>query len=199
MQNMFKDCTLLEVLELPNIQTQSSLSFAGLFSGCENLLSLDLTSFDTSLVTEFSDLFLNCHKLRSITFPNGERWDTSEGKLMRSMFEGCWDLTSLSLTIFKTQEVTLMNNMFKDCSKLEKLELNFNTKNVNKMDEMFSNVTSLRNLDLSSFDTSNVDSAKDIWKGITELTLIIDEDKNGNILADKPEGIVIVKPDETNY
>ena len=171
MQNMFQGCTALKEIKIPNIITESSLSLAGLFAGCESLTSANLSHFDTSLVTDFNDIFLNCSKLQSIDFGDEKHWDTAEGNYMRSMFEGCHDLKSLSIKKFKTDKVTIMNNMFKGCASLEELEM--------------------RELDLSSFDTRKVASWTDIWKDITELNITIDYEKNKNILDGRPDGIVI--------
>ena len=191
MQNMFQGCTALKEIKIPNIITESSLSLAGLFAGCESLTSANLSHFDTSLVTDFNDIFLNCSKLQSIDFGDEKHWDTAEGNYMRSMFEGCHDLKSLSIKKFKTDKVTIMNNMFKGCASLDTLEISFNTANVAEMNEMFSGVTNLRELDLSSFDTRKVASWTDIWKDITELNITIDYEKNKNILDGRPDGIVI--------
>ena len=50
-----------------------------------------------------------------------------------------------------------MNNMFYRCESLKNIDLsNFNTQNVTNMNEMFSNCISLTNLVLSNFDTQNV-------------------------------------------
>jgi surface protein len=47
--------------------------------------------------------------------------------------------------------------MFKDCNNLKNLDIStFNTSQVNTMQEMFCNCTSLRELNLDSFDTSKV-------------------------------------------
>jgi surface protein len=47
--------------------------------------------------------------------------------------------------------------MFNQCSSLTSLDLsNFNTSNVNNMSGMFSQCSSLTSLDLSNFNTSNV-------------------------------------------
>jgi surface protein len=47
--------------------------------------------------------------------------------------------------------------MFRDCSSLKSIDLSsFNTTNVNDMESMFRKCKSLKSLDLSSFDTTNV-------------------------------------------
>ena len=118
---------------------------------------------------------------------------------MSSMFEGCTDLTSLSLKKFKTPKMTVMNKMFKDCSKLEKLEINFDTTKVYEMSEMFSGVTNLRELDLSTFDTRNLNNGDNIFKGISNLTVTIDQEKNEKILKNLPDGVHIIDINETKF
>ena len=54
--------------------------------------------------------------------------------------------------------------MFSNCSSLTNLDLsNFNTQNVINMNEMFSNCSSLTNLDLSNFNTQNVTDMNDMF------------------------------------
>lgn len=193
MTYMFQGCSSLKEIKIPNINIESSTSLAGLFSGCESLTSANLSNFDTSKIKDYNDLFLNCSSLESIDFGDDDHWDTKEGNYYRSMFEGCRSLKSLSLRKFKTNEATIMNNMFKGCSSLETLEINFNTETVLEMNEMFSGVINLRELDLTSFDTTNLVSWTDMWKDITKLNITIDLKKNPNILENKPDGIVIIE------
>ena len=54
------------------------------------------------------------------------------------MFYGCFNLTSLDLSNFKTDKVTNMIYMFFGCVHLKNLNLsNFNTENVDDMSGMF--------------------------------------------------------------
>ena len=179
----------MEYINIPKLNTENTMSLWALFSGCKKLNSLDVSNFVTSTVKDFNDIFANCSSLTEINF--GEKsWDTAEGQYMRSMFEGCSSMKSLSLSKFDTKNVEVMSNMFKDCSNLVSLDIkDFNTKKVSIIDNMFSGVTSLRELDLTGFDTSNVASYEGIWDGITDLNLKIDESKNTKILENKPEGV----------
>ena len=57
-----------------------------------------------------------------------------------------------------------MKYMFADCVNIKKLDLSkFNTKNVNNMNGMFLLNESLEELDLSSFDTSNVENMEGMF------------------------------------
>ena len=57
--------------------------------------------------------------------------------------------------------------MFYDCNKLLSLDLsNFNTNNVNNMSRMFYNCSSLTSLNLSNFNTNNVNNMYDMFFGV---------------------------------
>ena len=60
-----------------------------------------------------------------------------------------------------------MSNMFCKCSSLTSLNLsNFNTNNVNNMSYMFCDCSSLTYLNLSDFNTNNVYNMSRIFSGI---------------------------------
>ena len=61
--------------------------------------------------------------------------------------------------------------MFSGCSSLTSLDLsNFNTTNVESMGAMFFNCTKLSSLNVSSFDTSNVNNMYRLFSGCSSLT-----------------------------
>ena len=65
---------------------------------------------------------------------------------------GCSSLTSLDLSKFDTRNVEKMTEMFKNCESLTSLDIsNFETSNVENMKGMFAGCKNLRYLDISSF------------------------------------------------
>lgn len=74
------------------------------------------------------------------------------------LFELMTNLKSISFgNAFYTDYTTNMDAMFQNCHSLTELDLsNFNTENVEKMLFMFNECNALKKLDLSSFDTSKV-------------------------------------------
>ena len=75
---------------------------------------------------------------------------------MSNMFTNC-SIISLDLSNFDTSNVENMENMFGGCSNLLSLNLsNFNTSKVRDMGGMFLSCSNLLSLDLSNFDTSSV-------------------------------------------
>ena len=70
-----------------------------------------------------------------------------------------------------TARVTYMHGMFNSCSSLKSLDLrSFDTKNVTGMGQMFYGCTSLTSLDLRSFNTANVTDMSYMFHGCSSLT-----------------------------
>ncbi|NBJ47424.1 hypothetical protein C6N01_14670, partial [Enterococcus faecalis] len=119
-----------------------------------------------------SSLFVAYSKVRKITFDN---FDTSQTTLMRSMFNGCKNLTDIDLSTFDTRKVTGMSSMFYDCTKLSELDLSgFYTEKLQTTQLMFQGCTNLKKLNLSNFDTSLVTNMTQMFAScnrIEELNL----------------------------
>ena len=88
----------------------------------------------------------------------GAEGGISAGKASNALFAGYSCMNQIhNLEFLHTENVQTMNDMFFECSSLTSLDLSsFDTSNVKGMSSMFANCTSLTSLDLSSFDTSNV-------------------------------------------
>lgn len=75
-----------------------------------------------------------------------------------------------NIEYLKTDSIIDMGNMFWNCSSLKNLDLsNFNTSNVVNMSGMFKGCSSLTNLDLRSFNTSNVTNMNYMFLGCSSL------------------------------
>ena len=69
--------------------------------------------------------------------------------------------------------LTSTSCMFRECSSLKSIDLSsFNTSNVNDMSGMFYNCSSLKSIDLSSFNTSNVKDMRDMFYSCSSLESI---------------------------
>ena len=67
--------------------------------------------------------------------------------------------------------LTNCNYMFRECKNLTNLDLsNFNTQNVENMSGMFYNCSSLTNLNLSNFNTQNVEDMNVMFYNCSSLT-----------------------------
>lgn len=85
--------------------------------------------------------------------------NTNSVESMRSMFEGCPELTSLDLSSFNTSNVTDMNSMFSGCTKLETIYVSrgWTTDNVSGANgnDMFKSCSNLRGSQGSTLSTCN--------------------------------------------
>ena len=74
-----------------------------------------------------------------------------------------------------------MISMFEGCSSLKNLDLsNFNTDNVTHMNDMFNKCSSLTNINLSNFNTNNVIYMSCIFEGckiLNKNNIIVNDEK----------------------
>ena len=92
------------------------------------------------------------------------------------MFYNCYKLNSLNLSQFNTGNVEKMNEMFYNCHELNSLDLSaFNTTKVNNMYRMFY-YCFVRTIDLSSFNTANVENMNEMFAGASLVVNIYASD-----------------------
>ena len=152
--SMFSNCKALKHLNLRDFIKSNITSMGSMFSNCGFLKTIDVSGWDTSNVTNIGYLFNNCSDLTI---------DISElkfGKLtnVSGLFSGCNSIDGeLTLPIMDTELCTSFMNMFYNCgaSKIKGLE-SLNTSNVTNMNQMFSYMNNLTDLDISMWDTQKV-------------------------------------------
>ena len=122
-------------------------------------------------ITNMKSMFNGCSNLTSLDLFT--HFNTSKVTNMRNMFCNCYNLTELDLSAFNTSKVTSMNSMFYNCPGLTSIDLSsFNTSNVTSMEHMFYGCNGLTTLDLSNFDTSNVTDMHGMFINCSNLTTI---------------------------
>ena len=128
------------------------------FEQCSKVISLDFTDFDSSNITDISFMFNECHKLKEIK--GMDKFNTSKVIDMNTMFQKCYELEYLDLTNFNSHIVTNMSFMFSKCNKLKEIKgINkLNTSKVIDMKAMFQQCSVVEYLDLSNFNTDNVNN-----------------------------------------
>ena len=146
-------------LSVMNLSGVTNMSY--LFSGCESLQEITLTGVNTSNVTNMTALFNNCYNLGSIDLSD---LDTENVVYMSAMFLNCTNLEEVDISSFDTSNVQAMNFMFalvddygygygiRNIIGLSNLD----TSSVITMAGMFTAIDLTGNIDLSSWDVSNV-------------------------------------------
>jgi len=182
--NSLKNC---KSIDLVSFDTSNVTSMRGMFSGLEVLENLDISSFDGSNVEDIAYMFASLRNIKNVILPAQnfapkaknasylfnyfnsnntlvswdflENLDTSAVTDMSHMFE--WAASEMMLDFtkypkFSTANVTNMQGMFQYTQGLKQVNLSsFNTSKVTDMSKMFSQC-GLEVIDLRNFDTSSV-------------------------------------------
>lgn len=167
---MFSNCQSLAFLDVNNWDMISGCSLNGMFS-YSGITDIDLSKWDTSNISNLSNLFFNCTKLKQIDL---HTWNTKSVSTCYWLFRGCSSLEFINIDGWNTCNVYDMDRMFGECSKLITIKgLNkLNTSNVQFMRLMFISDTSLKSLDLSSFDTQNCIDTSQMFRDCYNLKSI---------------------------
>ena len=163
MSNMFQDCSLLTSLDVSNFNTGKVTDMSRMFYNCSSLTNLDVSSFNTSKVNSyysFSYMFSFCSSLKTLDLSNFDFSNTyaSPYNGLVELFSGCKSLETItfpSTVTFKNSGISL-NSMFSFCSSLTSLDLSgWDTSNVQYMNDMFNYCSKLSNLTLGNNWASN--------------------------------------------
>jgi len=211
MLGMFRSCFALESLDLSSFNTSNVTDMSYMFDYCGTLTSLDLSKFNTSNVESMEKMFRYCDNLKEVKFGTSfsvekvsnmagifafceklETLDlsklktTSNLKDMMGMFEECRALSSVDLSGFDTSCVTNMAVVFYSCTNLSSIKFGekFTTKKVESMESMFQ-FTDVTELDLSTFDISNLEKTWLMFASCSKLTTIYVKEGTDWSTADK--------------
>ena len=192
MNDMFNDCSSLTTLDVSNFNTSKVTSMDSMFNGCSSLTSLDVSNFNTSNVTSMGNMFNDCSSLTTLDVSNFNTSKVNSFYSFSYMFSGCSSLKTLDLSNFDFSNTYAgvysgLYGMFRNCKSLETITfpstVTFNNSGVCFID-MFYGCSSLTSLDLSGWDTSNVQYMGSMFYNCSELsnlTLGTDWASNSNI------------------
>ena len=156
----------------------------GMFDGDSSLESLNVENWDLSGVLECSYLFSYCTSLNDIKIKSSK---DSAGKKqipfqktvkMSAMFFHCISLKNLDVSDWDVGKVQTFYAMFKECSALQSIKGldNWNTASATDMSYMFASDREIPNvlttLDLSKFNTANVENFSNMFSYCTNLESI---------------------------
>ena len=165
----------LTSIDLTGFDTSNYTSMYSMFSNCEALKNIDVSGFNTSKVTNMGNMFEVCSSLNALDLSNFDFSNINSGQYtgLYGIFNGCKSLKTIKLpaTVTFNKSGVCIDNMFSNCSSLTSLDLSgWDTSNVQYMSYMFSNCSSLTTLDLSNFDTSNVTDMNNMLYSCSKLS-----------------------------
>lgn len=187
-----KPLSYLTKIDLSGWDTSNVTDMGEMFSGCSSLTSLDVSGFNTSKVTSMGNMFYGCSSLTSLDVSSFNTSKVNSYSSFADMFDGCSSLKALDLSNFDfsntyASQYSGLYGLLRNCKNLKTIKLpatvTFNNSGVSFM-FMFYGCSSLISLDLSGFDTSNVQYMDNMfsncWK-LTNLTLGTDWASNSSI------------------
>mgnify|MGYP002626427099 CR=1 FL=1 len=123
-------------------------------------------------INSLNKFFCDCQNITEIDLSNFN--PVVYGKYgMTEMFQNCISLVSINFDNFDTSNVENMQNMFNNCRNLKYLNIcNFDTSNVYNMYAMFSGCINLVYLNLSNFNIGETTSIKEMFKNCSSLKLL---------------------------
>jgi len=123
-------------------------------------------------IKDCSFMFTNCKNITNIDF---SKFITKYAINMEYMFSGCTNLKNLNLTNFNTENVINMRGMFGECSKIlnyDYLKGDFFSPEGAEDVIYYEGCSNLNDLNLSSFDTKNVNDMSYMFCGCKNLNKI---------------------------
>lgn len=187
MSNMFAGCICLKELNVSNFNTINVKNMAFMFYRCSALKKIEVHNFETVNVTNMESMFDGCSALNTLDVSG---FDTRKVKNLAYMFNGCSDLVMIDMcdsdhlkvaifcvTIdddgFHTDSAYNMSGMFRNCKSLKQIDIsNFNTSEVMYMNNMFEGCSSIESLDLSMFATDGCVDMNQMFSGCSKLKTI---------------------------
>lgn len=177
MDNLFRDCTSLQTLDLSYLNTGNVTNMYNMFRNCSSLTTLDLSAFNTGKVKDISDMFMGCTALQSVKFGNFNA--TSMDGYLSGLFEDCKSLKSVDLSWLEGLKIKSMAAMFRGCQSLESLDLsmidNSGCSDNTSMSGIFNNCKSLKKLTIGpDFHTVKTSQSYDYqipFKNVTDLAV----------------------------
>ena len=155
MGSMFSCCNKLVNLDVSKWDTSSCENMGWTFYGLSSMTYMDVKNLDTSKVKSMHHMF--CHD-NQLYLDGFEQWDYSSCETLNAAFGGIVN-TTIDVSTWNTSKCESFAQLFQNCTKVEKfigLE-KLDTSNVKNFYDMFLNCYSLKELDLSNFDTRQAD------------------------------------------
>ena len=124
-------------------------------------------------IRDISYIFAGCDKITSDELNrNLSAWKLSGDLNIREVFRDCHSLERIDMSVFRNCNITDSSSVFSTCKKLKTIA-NIGNLNISKADGMsylFYECNALTQLDLSNWDTGNIQYMISTFNGCTNLT-----------------------------
>jgi len=144
----------IKVLDVSKWNPVNATSFMCTFYGCAQITEMDMSGWVMPNLESVSHMFADCYKLEKVDFTG---WETPKLNTVDALFNNCGSLKSVDVSDLDTANVVEFSQVFEYCySLVEIIGLDkWDTTSAQDFGEMFSGCSSLKELDLSSFNSTN--------------------------------------------
>lgn len=162
---------IYKVVFSPSFSSARPTSTYGWFASFTDLIEIEgIENLNTTEVVNMDYMFANCNKLETVDLSH---FDTGNVTSMQLMFDQCKNLKALDLSGFDTHSLKYTYRMF-GYSGITQLDLSsWETSNLVDVYSMFAGCEDLVYLNLSSFNTSHVTNMNNFCVGCKSLTTLV--------------------------
>ena len=169
LQNLFLNNTIIQNIDLSNLNTESVTNMSSVFQGCSKLEIINVTGICTENVNSMSYMFNGCENIKAIDLSG---FNTAKVTTMLGMFATCKKMTNLDISNFSFGNCKDVSYLFTNCENLKTVKIVNLSNAATTVYGMFSGCISLTELDVSSWDTSNVTKMDYLFTRCKALTSI---------------------------
>lgn len=165
---MFKNCTSLVTIDMENWDKTNLGNITSMFSDCSSLTTIKgVENLIGPKVQIGGHIFYNCSSLTEIDISG---WDNRIYD-MRAMFCECSNLTKIiGVEKLVTKYNGYIMDIFSNCSSLTEIDVSgWDVSNVVYGYSVFADCSSLTEIDLSNWDISKFNSLREMFSGCTNL------------------------------
>lgn len=174
------DMSNIKVVIVYNWNVSSITNFNYCFTRLDNVEYIEgLDTWDMSNANSINGMFSNCLKLKELDLTEWElhlsEKPTFGHKYVETIFLSCHNLEKIKgLENWTFGHATILRSIFKNCKSLKTIEgiENWNVSNIKNMISIFEGMESLTRIDLSNWDTHNLETCTNFLKNNLQLISI---------------------------
>ena len=160
-----------DTFDLRNLDVSDTTDCTMIFAN-STARHIDVSDWNTSRITVLDSMFYFCQQLESLELKN---WNTESVQTAYQFLWHCEKLESIDVSSFNTSECRNMCRMFGECHNLTEIKglENFDTRKSEGFAAMFQGNGKIKEINVSSFDTSNASFLHYMFAGCSSLERII--------------------------
>lgn len=161
----------IDTLDFKNLDTSNVTNCTMMFANC-TAKHIDVSDWTTSHVTTLHSMFYFCQQLESLELNN---WNTESVQTAYQFLWHCEKLESIDVSSFDMSNNRSISRMFGECQNLTEIKgiETFDTSSSDNFAAMFQSDRKIKEIDCSSFDTSNASFLHYMFAGCDSLERII--------------------------